>query len=274
MKNEDDIKDNNNDNAIKDNINDKAVEQKQDNEVIVQEFNHNQYNNDNLSNNFIEGICNNENENDKSQVNNDSNYVENTETYIIECFDRLIKEDFNFIKDLFLNSPPPLNPWNFYNKNSFSLLQMASFHDNFNMVMVIIESIKERKLKVEEILSFINYQSDKGFTALHYASYRGNIAMIKYLIQNGSDINLKTNTKSDVMHLAAYGGKANSLLFFKEFYKMDCNVRDESASTPLHWACINGNELVINFLITFENIDINCQDETDGNTPLHLLVSF
>ena len=109
-----------------------------------------------------------------------------------------------------------------------------------------------------------------GYTAIHYASFRGNIDIIELLIQNGADFLVKSPKGLNVLHLAAQGDRPDSLIYFKEKYKLDICERDLNGSTPLHWASFVGSDNILNFLLSW-NIDINVQ-ENMGYTPLHLAV--
>ena len=90
------------------------------------------------------------------------------------------------------------------------------------------------------------------------------------MIENGADYLLKSPKGLNVLHLAAQGDKTESLIYFKEKYKMDILETDLNGSTPLHWTCFVGSEHALSFLLTWV-ADVNIKENL-GYTPLHLAV--
>ncbi len=133
----------------------------------------------------------------------------------------------------------------------------------------IIEAFKKR-ISREELKNYFNKRCHSGYTPIHYASFRGNIDLIEILIENGADYYIKSLKGLNVLHLASQGDRVESLIFFKEKYKMDISEKDFNGSTPLHWACFTGSENCLNFLLTWTN-NINIKENL-GYTPLHLAV--
>ena len=140
------------------------------------------------------------------------------------------------------------------------------------VVTTIINEMKIRLgLEAKKILfKYVNEKSKQGFTALHYASYKGNIEIIIKLIENGADYEVTNFRGLNVLHMAAQGNQASSLVYFKEKYFLGIHSIDEVGSTPLHWACYTGSEIAVTFLLSW-GADVNSRD-MEGLTPLHLAV--
>jgi ankyrin repeat protein len=126
------------------------------------------------------------------------------------------------------------------------------------------------KLKDQKVIQWINKRNYNGFNALHYAAFRGNIIVLRRLNSLGADITLTNKNGLNLMHMAAQGNQANSLVYLKEFFDMDISSKDAVNSTPLHWASYMNADIAFDYLVHWE-ADINVKDK-DGSTPLHLAV--
>ena len=124
--------------------------------------------------------------------------------------------------------------------------------------------------KNKMLREWINEKNSKGSTPLHLAAIKGNIEIISLLIENGVDVNCLNNINQNVLHSAAQGRCAVSLIYFYLKFNMDLNYKDSNCSTPLHLACFYGAESCVNFLISWK-CELNDQD-LEGYTPLHLAV--
>jgi len=183
-------------------------------------------------------------------------------------FNAIMNEDIELVRSIFTNKS--FKPWEYRNKDNYNALQTASFSNLYQIVKAIIDEMKKR-VSLQQLTRWINSKSELGFTALHYASYKGNIDIIKILIENEANM-LETNNKGlNVMHMAVQGDHPESLIYFKEKYKLNFEITDSLGSTPLHWACYTGSENAFQFMLSFENINLNVVD-TEGYTPLHLSV--
>ncbi len=194
--------------------------------------------------------------------------VYNNEENSNNLFNAVMNEDITQITSIF--NKTNIKPWDFKNKERYNALQTACFSSFFSVVKVMIDRMKVR-VSQEVITAWINEKSEQGYTSLHYASYKGNIEIIKILIENGAIVAETNNKGLNVMHMAAQGDQANSLIYFKEKYNLSYDKIDSLGSTPLHWACYTGSEGAFMFLLYFEGIDLNPIDN-EGLTPLHLSV--
>lgn len=186
---------------------------------------------------------------------------------IKDLFQAISCNDNEGVIDYFRNKE--FYPWTYKNEKGFNALQLCCFNNNGSLAIEIIKTMKNRNIEKSVLVDFINQPTDLGYTALHYASYRGDIGTLEDLIYHGANVNLTNNKKLNVLHLAAQGDQPNVLVFFKEFYDMDCNVQDITGTTPLHWAAYTASQFALQFLLSFETLNINIQDN-EGYTALHL----
>ncbi len=143
---------------------------------------------------------------------------------------------------------------------------------SLKILNLIYERFTQDKKEANRIiLELLNKKGgNQGYVPIHYASYRGNIELIKKYIQLGADHEIMNNEGLNVLHIAAQGNQASSIVYFVEEKKMCLKKKDKVGSTPLHWACYIGAENAIDFIISYD-IDINTQDN-EGFTALHLAV--
>ena len=67
--------------------------------------------------------------------------------------------------------------------------------------------------KRNTVRKWINQKTEEdGFTALHFASFRGNIQIIQLLIEHQADIYLLSGHGLSMIHVAAQGDQAISLV--------------------------------------------------------------
>ena len=67
--------------------------------------------------------------------------------------------------------------------------------------------------KRNPVRKWINQKTEEdGFTALHFASFRGNIQIIQLLIEHQADIYLLNGHGLSMIHVAAQGDQAISLV--------------------------------------------------------------
>jgi ankyrin repeat protein len=65
------------------------------------------------------------------------------------------------------------------------------------------------------IKKWVNEQTYKeGFTPLHFSSFRGNLEIIKKLLKIGADMHIVNHNGINVLHVAAQGDQAISLVIF------------------------------------------------------------
>lgn len=90
---------------------------------------------------------------------------------------------------------------------------------------------------------------------------------MKTLISLGSDIKAVNKQGLTLMHVAAQGDQALSLVYLKTL-NLSTDDLDEKSGTPLHWAAYMGCEVAASVLLSWP-VKVNHKDD-DGHTPLHL----
>jgi ankyrin repeat protein len=126
----------------------------------------------------------------------------------------------------------------------------------------------------------VNMKDEDGRTILHYACCKINrlpLDIFKYLIEmKGGDITIQSNHLNTPIHLAFLyfdsneGDAINILMYLINLEGVDVNTKGRYGRTILHYACQNINHLPIDI---FKDLKVDCLDE-DGNTPLHLLMTY
>ena len=201
-----------------------------------------------------------------------------------ELFFYLINEENEEeIKKLLYNNSRSIEIWTYRNTESqnSTVLHLAVYKKNIVITTEIITYCKN-KLDPTKFNDFINQNNDQGVTALHYASFRGIVPIIKLLVENGAEITAKTKRGLNVIHYAAQGNRANSLMYFYRNYSdknLDFKEPDEGGSTPLHWASYSSSVEVLLYILNLNMFQsdeekerfINARDK-QGFTALHLAV--
>lgn len=151
-------------------------------------------------------------------------------------------------------------------------LHIASLNGSLSVVKFLVEYSK-RTFKSNEILrNWTNVPSEEGFLAVHFASFRGHVVksiqeIMKVLIDIGTDIGYCNLQGLSLMHVAAQGDQALSLVYLKSI-GLSHDVLDKKNSLPLHWASYMGCETAASILLSWKS-KTNTKDD-DGHTPLHL----
>ena len=70
-----------------------------------------------------------------------------------------------------------------------------------------------------------------------------------------------------MLHFAAMGDRAISIVYFARVQRMDVAVRDIKNRTPLHWAVNSDSRTVLEYILAHPQ-DLELKDN-HGNTALH-----
>jgi len=82
------------------------------------------------------------------------------------------------------------------------------------------------------------------------AAFNGDLHLMKLLEDNGADIEVKTHSGINALHMASQGNQPASLNHLTtNFNSFDLNCRDNSGATPLIWAAFCGCEVALTFLL-------------------------
>jgi ankyrin repeat protein len=187
------------------------------------------------------------------------------QTYLFQCIE---KGDLNnFITTLDKYNP---NILEYRDSNGCTVLIRSVFLDLNEISFCILDYIIKMPYEHDKVIEWINKRNTSGFNALHYAAFRGNFNVIKRLNFIGADICITNKNGLNLMHMAAQGNQASSLVYLKEYYDMDIKSQDAVNSTPLHWASYMNADIAFDYLVNWK-ADINAKDK-DGSTPIHLAV--
>ncbi|XP_018574947.1 ankyrin repeat, PH and SEC7 domain containing protein secG-like [Anoplophora glabripennis] len=113
----------------------------------------------------------------------------------------------------------------------------------------------------------LNVRDNEDSTLLHLAVARGQLVVVKFLVNLVGDVNIRDLNARTPLHLAAWASHLDTVKFLHGL-GTDLNVRDNDESTPLHLATVSGNLGAIKFLLKVGG-DLRIRNK-DGRTPLQL----
>ncbi|KAN0134304.1 Ankyrin repeat-containing domain protein [Lactarius tabidus] len=148
-----------------------------------------------------------------------------------------------------------------------SPLHLASLHDHFNVMQLLIQRGAD-----------ITLRDNLNSTPLHLAALRGGTDSVKLLIEHGADVNAQNKENSTPLHLALHMDNSDAVMGLWVArartveiliqHGADVHARDENNSTPLHLASSCGRAKAMQLLIQ-HGADVTALDKNDS-TPLHL----
>jgi palmitoyltransferase len=194
---------------------------------------------------------------------NDNN-IDTVEENIFNCIEKGDSEKIKF----FLKNTK-LKFWEFLDNDGSTILIKLAYVDNKLIIYDLLE-LSKKKLNPKQLKIFVDVKAINGFTALHYASFRGNVKLCEKLIELNADFNVVNDNGLNLIHMAAQGDQPETLVLFKDKYKLDLASKDYVSSTAIHWAAYMGSEICLDYLASWK-MPLNCKDK-DGFTPLHLAV--
>ena len=180
-------------------------------------------------------------------------------------------------------------------KNDRNCLYIAALNGHLNLCEKLIE-----KHKFD-----VNAVDNEGWTVLHESARSGSYELVSFFANKATDIHLKTNHGSNLLHIAALSDHLNLCKILVDEHKFDVNSDDTDGVTALHHSGYNGNYELISFLadkgadihvktkhgcnclhvaafsrhltlcktlVDKHKLDVNCDDK-NGWTPLHYSIT-
>ena len=90
----------------------------------------------------------------------------------------------------------------------------------------------------------------QGFTPLHYAAYAGSLPIVKFFKNKGLDMNQKTNSGFNCLHLACKKGHLELVQYLIEKAQLNVNEQTfKSKSSALHFAAEGKHYKVVENLL-------------------------
>jgi uncharacterized protein len=124
---------------------------------------------------------------------------------------------------------------NTLDKNSFSPLILACYHNNFPVAKFLIHNVSD-----------LNYKSEMG-TALMAATYKNQLELVQLLLDKNANINL-TDANGMTALMLAVEVQNPKLIAFLLKYKADRTLKNKDGKTAFELAILIGNESIINTL--------------------------
>ena len=152
-------------------------------------------------------------------------------------------------------------------KDGQNCLHIAAENGHLNLCKTLIE---EHNFDVQET-------DCDGWKALHWSCRSGSYELVTFFANKGTDIQLKTHSGQNCLHIAAEYGHLNLSKTLIAEHNFDVKETDNYGWTALHWSCGSGSyELVTFFANKGTDIQLKAQGEQNclhiaaGKTYLNL----
>ncbi|XP_076028721.1 uncharacterized protein LOC143017754 [Oratosquilla oratoria] len=149
-----------------------------------------------------------------------------------------------------------------------SLLNAVLEDDEGNVLKALKEGAPPDTFIPRERLPF----DGQGNTVLHYAAKHSSVSIVRALLERGADATAMNQYRNQPIHLAADGGRVESLrALLESSSRVDVNSRNCQGSTALHLCTRSGNSRIAQELLLHgANVDVQ---DFSGCTPLHHALS-
>ncbi|KAF5403173.1 hypothetical protein PHET_03319 [Paragonimus heterotremus] len=230
------------------------------------------------------------------KVHTDSEGVEETEVYMLDCFYQAIRTaDFDCLETLFELMEANANA---EFRDNLSPLQLAAkygipseeretsekFSDSDQLAEWCppdIHGVVHNKI-IHLLVTqgaYLECRDQNGMTALHHAAMRNNFNCVMQLISEGADLNCVDNANMTPLILAVRTGSIRIVKLLLQ-HKADATTCDNRSCNVFHHACYHGNEKIIDIIYKYLKQEINEEFAKEMlnasnirlETPLHLAI--
>ena len=147
---------------------------------------------------------------------------------------------------------------NLKTNNGENCLHIAAEYGHFDLCWMLIS---KHNLSVQ-------IPDDDGWTALHYFAQNGRYELVKAVADIGTNINLKTNTGENCLHIAAEYGHSSLCWTLISKHNFNVQIPDDDGWTVLHYFAQNGSYDLVKAVVNM-GIDINVETD-NGKNCLHI----
>ena len=151
---------------------------------------------------------------------------------------------------------------NLKTNNGKNCLHIAARYDHLNLC---------RKLISQHNVG-VQLPDHGGWTALHYFAKNGSYELVKAVADMGININLKTNSGKNCLHIAARYGHLNLCRTLMSKHNVDVQLPDHYGWTALHYFAKKGSYELVKAVANL-GIDINLKTN-DGKNCLHIAADY
>ena len=117
--------------------------------------------------------------------------------------------------------------------------------------------------------NFDVYAADnEGWTALHFSAQNGSYELVKFFVDKGTDINLKTSSGLNCLHIGAFHEHLSLCEKLIDKHKFDVNISDNDGWTALLFSAKSGNFDLFRLLLE-KGSEFYCKTDRMENV-LHL----
>ena len=124
-------------------------------------------------------------------------------------------------------------------KNGNNCLHIAACEGHLNLCQTLIDDHEFDK----------NIFNNIGWTALHTSAQSGSYELVRYFVDKGTDVQQKTETGQNCLHIAARKGHLNLCKALINKYRFDKNISDIEGFTPILDSVESGNYELVKFFI-------------------------
>ncbi|XP_062595975.1 serine/threonine-protein phosphatase 6 regulatory ankyrin repeat subunit C-like [Saccostrea cucullata] len=132
----------------------------------------------------------------------------------------------------------------------------------------MIGKLEMCKYLVNTYPHLLDVKDNNGRNALHLAAFRGNIDLLIFLLEKGFDVKTKRNEGGIVLYISCINGELEMCKYLVNTYPHLLDVKDNNGGNALHAAAWGGNIDLLNFLLE-KGFDVKTK-RNDGFTVLHL----